>query len=221
MIKNFIYFFIPTIINLFSCNDLRESQTFLALGDSYTIGESVIDSLKWPNILIRQLNNNSYFFEEPKIIAKTGWTSDELITAIDSSNISEKFNYVSLLIGVNNQYRGRNLDNFEKDLKILVQKSIDFAANNPKNVFTLSIPDWGVMPFAKDRDQNQIAFEIDQFNNVIERISNSMDVNFIDITQISRDVKNNPNYIAVDGLHPSGEMYKLWVNELLSFFLKN
>ena len=141
--------------------------------------------------------------------------------AIDSTNISHKFNYVSLMIGVNNQYRGRNLDSFERDLKILVQKSIEFAGNNPKNVFTLSIPDWGVMPFARDLDQNKIAFEIDQFNNIIERISNSMNVNFIDITQISRDVKNNPNYIAVDGLHPSGEMYKLWVNELLSFFLKN
>ena len=221
MIKYFKYFFILILINIISCNDSKEFQTFLALGDSYTFGESVSDSLKWPNILIRELNNNSYFFKEPKIIAKTGWTSDELIMAIDSTNISHKFNYVSLMIGVNNQYRGRNLDSFERDLKILVQKSIEFAGNNPKNVFTLSIPDWSVMPFARDRDQNKIAFEIDQFNNIIQRISNSMNVNFIDITQISRDVKNNPNYIAVDGLHPSGEMYKLWVNELLSFFLKN
>lgn len=193
-------------------------KTYLALGDSYTIGESVTADMRWPNQLIAQLNDEQQLFRPPTIVAQTGWTTDELLTAITSRNLTSTYDYVSLLIGVNNQYRGRSLDNFRDELIILLEKSIAFSGNNPAQVFVLSIPDWGITPFAAQRNRQQIAQEIDAFNAVIQEECRARNIAFFDITPISRLAENDTSLLAEDGLHPSGLMYRHWVDQIISFF---
>lgn len=194
------------------------AKTYLALGDSYTIGESVNDRLRWPNQLVSALNKNGRRFEPATIIAKTGWTTDELTAAMDTTALASSYDYVSLLIGVNNQYRGRSIENFETEFIQLLNRSIALGNQKGANVFVLSIPDWGVMPFAEGRDREQIAREIDQFNSVIQRVCRNKNVAYFDITPISRAAETNGALVAEDGLHPSGEMYAKWVNTALPFF---
>ena len=192
--------------------------TYLALGDSYTIGESVTDSLRWPNQLVAVLNQNGRKFDPATIIAKTGWTTDELSTAMDTVALAPSYDYVSLLIGVNNQYRGRSIENFETEFIQLLDRSVTLGNQKGANVFVLSIPDWGVMPFAEGRNRKQIALEIDQFNAVIQTVCRNRNIAFFDITSISREAETNPTLVANDGLHPSGEMYARWVDTVLPFF---
>lgn len=192
--------------------------TYLALGDSYTIGESVTDSLRWPNQLVATLKQNGRKFDPATIIAKTGWTTDELSTAMDTVALATSYDYVSLLIGVNNQYRGRSIENFETEFIQLLDRSVTLGNQKGANVFVLSIPDWGVMPFAEGRNRKQIALEIDQFNAVIQTVCRNRNIAFFDITSISREAETNPILVANDGLHPSGEMYARWVDTVLPFF---
>ncbi len=192
--------------------------TYLALGDSYTIGESVTDSLRWPNQLVATLKQNGRKFDPATIIAKTGWTTDELSTAMDTVALAPSYDYVSLLIGVNNQYRGRSIENFETEFIQLLDRSVTLGNQKGANVFVLSIPDWGVMPFAEGRNRKQIALEIDQFNAVIQTVCRNRNIAFFDITSISREAETNPTLVANDGLHPSGEMYARWVDTVLPFF---
>ncbi len=192
--------------------------TYLALGDSYTIGESVTDSLRWPNQLVATLKQNGRKFDPATIIAKTGWTTDELSTAMDTVALAPSYDYVSLLIGVNNQYRGRSIENFETEFIQLLDRSVTLGNQKGANVFVLSIPDWGVMPFAEGRNRKQIALEIDQFNAVIQTVCRNRNIAFFDITSISREAETNPILVANDGLHPSGEMYARWVDTVLPFF---
>lgn len=199
-------------------NTSNSIKTFLALGDSYTIGQSVADSLRWPNQLVKTLNKEETKLEAPKIIAQTGWTTDELLTAINAANIKVKYDYVSLLIGVNNQYRGRSVENFEPEFIKLLNRAIAMTNNGATRVFVLSIPDWGAMPFAKGQDRSRITTEINAYNNSIKRICGQRNIDFFDITPISREALNNPSYVAVDGLHPSGEMYAEWVKTVTPFF---
>lgn len=192
--------------------------TYLALGDSYTIGESVTDSLRWPNQLVATLKQNGRKFDPATIIAKTGWTTDELSTAMDTVALAPSYDYVSLLIGVNNQYRGRSIQNFETEFIQLLDRSVTLGNQKGANVFVLSIPDWGVMPFAEGRNRKQIALEIDQFNVIIQTVCRNRNIAFFDITSISREAETNPILVANDGLHPSGEMYARWVDTVLPFF---
>ncbi len=193
-------------------------STYLALGDSYTIGESVTDSLRWPNQLVATLKQNGRKFDPATIIAKTGWTTDELSTAMDTVALAPSYDYVSLLIGVNNQYRGRSIENFETEFIQLLDHSVTLGNQKGANVFVLSIPDWGVMPFAEGRNRKQIALEIDQFNAVIQKVCRNRNIAFFNITSISREAETNPILVANDGLHPSGEMYARWVDTVLPFF---
>ena len=188
--------------------------TYLALGDSYTIGESVLETNRWPNQLVKKLNDTGLMVDDAKILAKTGWTTDELSQAINDSTLSKTYDLVSLLIGVNNQYRGRSVENFREEFKNLLETAIYFSGDNNAKVFVLSIPDWGVTPFAEDRNSTKIATEIDQFNAVIKQECKSKSILFIDITDISRLVEERSGLIAEDGLHPSGKMYGLWVNRV-------
>lgn len=199
-------------------NTLNSIKTYLALGDSYTIGQSVADSLRWPNQLVKTLNKEEIKFEAPQIIAQTGWTTDELLTAINAANIKVKYDYVSLLIGVNNQYRGRSAENFESEFIKLLNHAVALTKNGASRVFVLSIPDWGVMPFAEGQDRSRIAAEINTYNNSIKRICRHRNIDFFDITPISREALTNSAYVAVDGLHPSGEMYAEWVKTVIPFF---
>ena len=193
-------------------------SSFLALGDSYTIGESVDAAMRWPNQLVAALNRSGLEFEQPEIVAKTGWTTDELLAALDQASLAESFDYVSLLIGVNNQYRGRSVASFEPEFTALLERAISYSNRKANGVFVVSIPDWGVMPFAEGRDTRKIALEIDTYNKSIERICKIYGVHFFDITEISRKASETPSFVASDGLHPSGEMYAAWVNEIRSFF---
>lgn len=193
-------------------------STYLALGDSYTIGEGVVESMRWPNQLREKLNQNGILLQSPLIVAQTGWTTNELLAGIENSNINRNYDYVSLLIGVNNQYRGRSLENFRTEFITLLEKSIALSKKGENGVFVLSIPDWGVTPFASSRNGEQIASEIDAFNAVIQHECASRSVAFFDITPISRQAEQNPSLLANDGLHPSGSMYAQWVELIVPFF---
>lgn len=190
---------------------------YLALGDSYTIGEQVplFENFPYQTIqMLRKKMGSQHDFMAPEIVAKTGWTTDELDAQISDTLFLGEYDFVSLLIGVNNQYRGRNTENFANEFKSLLQKAIFFARNNPSHVFVLSIPDWGITPFAADRDASQIAKEIDEYNQVCKEIASMEKVNFIDITLSQRQDGRDATFIATDGLHPSGLEYKKWAHQL-------
>ena len=150
----------------------------------------------------------------PEIIAKTGWTTDELAVAIDQTRLIEQYDYVSLLIGVNNQYRGRKSDEYAMQFEELLKRAISFSANGTSHVFVISIPDWGATPFAEGRDTKKIAEEINAFNDINKSISEKYGVAYIEITEGSRDAKKNPTLVARDKLHPSGTEYNKWANKL-------
>ena len=207
---------IPEIASDDSYNDTsNDVSSYLALGDSYTIGEGVDENDRWPNQLVEQLKLDKYFLDEPVIIAKTGWTTDELDAAIIDENITETYDLVTLLIGVNDQYRGRPVANFRIHFIELLSKAIVLAKNNPENVIVVSIPDWGVSPYASNFDRVKISNEIDNFNKVKKEETLNRNAKFVDITAISRLALNNDEFFVSDRLHFSGEMYGLWVAEII------
>ena len=183
---------------------------FLALGDSYTIGESVDPSERWPVQLARLLREQKIEIADPEIIATTGWTTDELSRGMDAANPRGPYALVSLLIGVNNQFRGRSVEEFREQFAALLTRAISLANNDASRVIVLSIPDWGVMPFAEGRDREKIGREIDQFNDVCREQCAKAKVRFIDITPISKCATTDSSLAAADGLHPSGKQYQLW-----------
>jgi lysophospholipase L1-like esterase len=203
---------------------------YLALGDSYTIGESVEESERWPNQLASLLGSSPQFTKsiggieggefEVTIIAKTGWTTDELWEGIQARKVSPPYDLVSLLIGVNNQYRGRSIEEYREQFVFLLNKAIEYAGGDANKVIVLSIPDWGVTPFAKDRDAFQIAKEIDAFNAINKEETEKANAHYIDVTPISRQAVHDLSLIASDGLHPSGKMYALWADLALQTVLK-
>lgn len=192
------------------------SFSYLALGDSYTIGESVPQSESFPFQLKDGLKNEGITVETPKIIALTGWTTDELQGAIKQAKLTQSFDVVTLLIGVNNQYRGYPIETYKKEFSELLQTAIDFSGGRKARVFVISIPDWGVTPFGKNASKTPeaIATEIDAFNAAAAKISSDAGVSFTNITTDSRMAANDASLIAADGLHPSGKMYHNWANAL-------
>lgn len=194
----------------------NDSISYLALGDSYTIGESVPLQQNFPNQLVISLRGNGFpKAAAPVIIARTGWRTDELIGSIQQANLNRKFDYVTLLIGVNNQFQHRSADVYRTEFVQLLQTAIAFANGNAKRVFVLSIPDWGVTPFASGYNRAQVAAEIDQFNAINKEETLKAGVNYTDITPISRQAATDTNLVAPDGLHPSVAMYGWWVHDLL------
>lgn len=196
------------------------TYSYLALGDSYTIGEQVAFAENFPNQTVLQLRKAGFTFSAAEIIAKTGWTTDELDAAIDVANILKQYDIVSLLIGVNNQYRGRPVNNFKIEFEHLLQRAIQFAGNKPQRVFVLSIPDWGVTPFADGRDRKQVADEIDAYNSVCQNSAAAFQSHYINITASQRADGNKTAFLAPDGLHPSGKEYKKWADKLADAILK-
>lgn len=195
---------------------------YLALGDSYTIGESVPEIERWSNQLAGLLSSHpgSRDGVDVTIIARTGWTVKELWEGIQANPPEGTYDMVSLLIGVNDQYRGYSSDGYREDFRFLLGKAVEYAGGDPKRVVVLSIPDWGVTPFAADRDRDRIAVEIDQFNEVNRAEAEMAGVHYVDVTSISRGAVNDPSLIAADGLHPSGKMYAMWAEETLPVALK-
>lgn len=185
---------------------------YLALGDSYTIGESVKAEESFPLQLAAQLNTKGLIINPPTIIARTGWTTAELQEGIAVSGVIQKFDFVTLLIGVNNQYRKDSKDVYRKEFKELLKTAVDFAKGNKDHVFVVSIPDWGVTPFAKKsgRNQQEIGAEIDAFNKICKEETLALGISYTDITPASRNAALDLALVASDGLHPSGKMYKDW-----------
>ena len=190
------------------------SFTYLALGDSYTIGESVPQAQSFPYQLTGLLNNSGLSVNSPALIATTGWTTDNLIAAISQSNIhSNTYDFVTLLIGVNDQYQGISQDNYKIKFAEVLGTAISFAKGDTSRVFVISIPDYGVTPFGQGRD-DVIGPQIDQFNAINKSISLKAGVHYLNITDISRQAATDLSLVAGDGLHPSAKMYALWVQQL-------
>jgi len=190
------------------------THTFLALGDSYTIGQSVLSSENFPNQTIQLLKGQGYDFNAAEIVATTGWTTDELQNNINNRNFTPPYDIVTLLIGVNNQYRGRPVDAYKPEFENLLKQAIQFAGGKADHVIVLSIPDWSVTPFAAGRDRDQIARKIDEYNSANKNTSETYKVNYIDITPWTREAVNDLSFIASDGLHPSAKEYKRWSEKL-------
>ncbi|SDS28389.1 Lysophospholipase L1 [Gillisia sp. Hel1_33_143] len=212
-----------------STNDVDEDSnsqyhTYLALGDSYTIGEGVDRSQRWPEQLVKKLEESGLDFNDPKIIAKTGWTTKNLLSAMNVELTTNQYDLVSISIGVNNQYQRRSINEYEEDLKVIFSKAINRSVNGKEGVFVLSIPDYGATPFGASNSEN-IGKDIARFNSVLKRVSEDFDVPFYNITPISKEARDDLSLVANDGLHPSGKMYRLWVdyffNEIYNTLMKS
>ncbi len=220
-----IYIF--SLLIIFSCSKetkVEKNQiNYLALGDSYTIGESVNENYTWPIQLKFKLiySNKGIPVDSVKIIAKTGWTTEDLLNRINNLEINNNYDLVSLLIGVNNQFRGYDINTYEKEFEELLVKSIYFAKSISNNVFVLSIPDYGVTPFGKQRDSEKIKSEIDMYNEINFNISKKYGVMYFNITDISRLAEFDSTLLAKDMLHPSKEMYSLWVEKIADKIIEN
>lgn len=209
LILSFLFLLTPEIM-------AQEKLSYLALGDSYTIGEAVDADESWSKILSEKLTNRGINVKLDKIIATTGWTTDELLKAMndDDSLQSTKYDLVSLLIGVNNQFRGYGIKQYEVEFELLLKKAIDLAKKKVDRVFVVSIPDYGVTPFAIENNKNAdlIAKELYEYNRIAKNISDEYGVKFFDITPISLKAIWDKDYIAKDKLHPSAKMYADWAD---------
>lgn len=197
----------------------KKAYTYLALGDSYTIGEKVIPEENFPAQVVRLLREKGENIEAPKVVAKTGWTTGELQSAINKAKLKKQYDFVTLLIGVNNQYRGLNLVDYIPEFEQLLKQAIRFAGNDTSHVVVLSIPDWGVTPFAEGRDRKQIAADIDAFNAANRLLSEKYQVHYIDVTPRTRKAAADASLLAEDGLHPSGKAYGEWAAEISKYLL--
>ena len=191
---------------------------YLALGDSYSIGESVLLEDNFPNQLTVLLNEESKQWSPARIIAKTGWTTDELQDGIKEAQKNDlllpSYDLVTLLIGVNDQYRGKPMEEYKPRFEALLQQAIQFTDNKPSRVLVISIPDWGITPYANGRDREQIAREIDGYNAINRKVALDHKVQYLNITNWTREAENDATLLASDGLHPSGKEYKRWAERI-------
>jgi lysophospholipase L1-like esterase len=220
------YFFLLAFVLFAACTPQGSTPTpvsgetvmpalrYLALGDSYTIGEKVSAKDRWPNQLAKLLEFEG-IQTEVTIIARTGWTVDELWEGIQANPPKGTYDLVTLLIGVNNQYRGYSLEGYREDFRFMLGKAIEYAGGDPGRVIVLSIPDWGFTPFAADRDTEPISQQIDEFNAVNLEETQGAGARYVDVTIISRMAMDDFELITGDRLHPSGKMYALWAKKVL------
>ena len=209
-------------IHMSATGQTAKKYYYLALGDSYTIGEMLPSQDNFSNQVYEMIKNDSVNLQPPRIIAKTGWTTDELEAGIIAANnanpLRSTYDLISLLIGVNDQYRGRSVDNYKPGFEELLKKAIAYAGNKAEKVIVLSIPDWGVTPFADGRDKMQIAREIDAYNAANKQIAEQYHVHYIDITSWTREAVTDNSLLALDGLHPSAKEYKRWAEKIAILF---
>ena len=205
------------LFSMFVCIGLHSPQgknetriSYLALGDSYTIGESVDEKLRWPVQLVSELKENEIGVDTTVIIAETGWRTDEMLKAAKKQLKDEKFDLVSLLIGVNNEYQGWDVDQFEPEFERSLKFAVDRSKHGANGVFVVSIPDYGYTPFGSKNRKN-ISPRINAYNKVCRKVSKAQGVKYYNITPISRQDKKDKSLVAKDGLHPSGKQYGLWV----------
>jgi lysophospholipase L1-like esterase len=194
--------------------DNTNGLTFLALGDSYTIGEAVEEDDRWPVQLADTLNSLNIPFDDPEIIARTGWRTDELIAAIAREDPDPDYDLVSLLIGVNNQYQGVSIDTYRTEFKQLLETAVVLAGGKTANVLVVSIPDYGYTSFGQS-NQATISAELAQYNDMNRELTEAAGIRYVYITDISENGLSDPTLVASDGLHPSGKQYGLWVRRIL------
>jgi lysophospholipase L1-like esterase len=198
-------------------------QTYLALGDSYTIGESIPLHEGFPYQLVQKLRAKYPGFMAPEIVAKTGWTTNELATHLIHTMLQKQYDFVTLLIGVNNQYRNLSITEFDQEFTFLLLKSLQYNGHQNNRVFVLSIPDWSLTPFAQKKSAEsglllaEISAQIDTFNEVIQKRCEDMEIEFIYITEFTRNCASE--MIAQDGLHYSASMHQIWAGLLLEKFI--
>ncbi len=214
---NFLVFTIFCSIILNKEAMSQKSISYLALGDSYTIGEGVPVYESYPYQAVQMLRKKGYNLQAPEIVAKTGWTTDELQAGINSTKFLPIYDVVTLLIGVNNQYRGKSPETYADEFESLLKQAIAFAGNDNKRVAVLSIPDWGATPFAEGRDRAKITAEIDAFNAANRKITSKYKVQYIDITPGTRMAATDPTMVTKDKLHPSGKEYTKWAEKVAKF----
>lgn len=212
--KTFYLLFLLFLISNSSYAQKTEFK-YLALGDSYTIGESVSEDKRWPVQLVSMLRDEGISISKPDIIAKTGWTTDELQEAIDSLQPDKNYDLVSLLIGVNNQYRGYSTYQYIMEFEELLNDAISFAGNEASKVFVVSIPNYGVTPFGMQKGEDRIRQELLRYDAIADSISSLYEIPFINITPSSEKAKDDMSYIAKDKLHPSGKQYSEWVERII------
>jgi lysophospholipase L1-like esterase len=196
----------------------RHFYSWLALGDSYTIGEAVPLHESFPYQALQLLRKKGFHFHAPEIVAKTGWTTSELAEHLLHMQLNDQYDFVSLLVGVNNQYRGQALEDYVSDLEFLLKKALHYASGKPERVVVVSIPDWGTTPFAAERDRSKIAKEIDDFNAAKKALCEKNGVTFIDITADQRAEGDDATFITSDKLHPSGKEYLKWAEKVADRF---
>ncbi len=190
----------------------------LALGDSYTIGESVKQSESWPFLLLDSLKLNGISSDSPYVIAQTGWTTADLLDAVEAERLSTTFDWVILLIGVNDEFQGFSESEYRQGFQRLLKKALTLAANQPSRVIVISIPDYSVTPFAATADRESIRKRLDAFNTINREAALEESTMYVDVTPYSRLASEDEALLAKDKLHPSGKMYQLWVSALLSQF---
>lgn len=183
----------------------------LALGDSYTIGEGVKQSERWPMQLVSQLRKGNLKVDTPHIIAVTGWTTTDLMSAIEKSRLEQRYDLVTLLIGVNDQFQGYSEESYATNFEKLLLKAVGLAGGRHDRVIVISIPDYSVTPFGKRFDPARIRAEIDRFNGINKKITSEKGANYVNVKEISRRAAEDPTLLASDGLHPSAKMYAEWV----------
>jgi len=189
--------------------------SYLALGDSYTIGESVDLAKNFPYQLVQLLRKKGFNFYAPEIIAKTGWTTDELQMTLGNYSFLSKYDFVSLLIGVNNQYRGRDAIEYKEQFEEILKKAIELANGKKEHVIIVSIPDYSLTPFAKSMDREKISKEIEVFNGINKALSIQYKVQYVDVSSAFRENKDLVDLIAGDGLHPSQKEYANWAEKIV------
>lgn len=189
-------------------------HSLLCLGDSYTIGEGLPLHESFPYQLTQLLRKKGIHCHAPEIVAQTGWTTFELAEHLIHQELEESYDFVTLLIGVNNQYRELNADDYKEDFDFLAKKAIHLAKGNPHKVVIISVPDWGISPFAKTKDAKQIAKAIDAYNEVNANIAFKYDCNYCDITPITRLAAGDETLFTKDGLHPAAGEYAKWAKEI-------
>lgn len=189
--------------------------TYLALGDSYTTGDGVKPSDSFPLQLVVALHRKGLPIDKPVLIARPGWTTKDLASAMESRRITVPFDLVTLLIGTNDRYNGYTVYGYRRRFLEVLAKAITFTGGNPKRVIVLSIPDWGATPSAQNLDRYEITRIIDRLNEIAMKETQLHGARFINITTISQKARRDSSLIAPDGFHPSGKMYRLWVDKVL------
>ena len=197
---------------------------FLALGDSYTIGEGVPLSEGWPAQLSALLNESGLLMDEPVIVAKTGWTTEELLSSMHAADLAPPYDLVTLLVGVNNQYRKQDIQRYEKEFDTLLTNTINLAGGDSQKTIVLSIPDWSVTPYASDQSDHasliDVARTLDKYNEINCRLAYRRGCTYVDVTGLTREHKNDPHAWAEDGLHPATLMYTQWARKLQPIVLR-